>query len=49
MHAYVFQNNVTGKVKEVHGVRLRFYADKDLEKTAALNEVFQHAFLTGRV
>ena len=32
-----------GEAKDVHIVRLRFYADKDLEM-AVLKEVFQHGF-----
>ena len=44
---YGFQNIVTGEVKDGHVVRLRFYADKDMEMTAALKEVFQHAFTQG--
>ena len=36
-----------GEVKDMHVVRLRFYAAKDLEMTAALNEMFQHAFTQG--
>ena len=46
-HVYGVQNIVTGEVKEVHVVRLRFYADKDLEMTATLKEVLQHAFIQG--
>ena len=41
---YGVQNIITGEVNDVHVVRLRFYADKDLEMTAAVKEVFQHAF-----
>ena len=37
------QNIVTGEVKDVHVVRLWFYTDKDLEMTAALEEIFQYA------
>ena len=47
MHVYGVQNIVTGEVKDVHVVRLRLYADKDLEMTAAIKEVFQHAFTQG--
>ena len=47
VHVYGVQNIVTGEVKDVHVVRLRFYADKDLEMTAALKEVVQHAFTQG--
>ena len=41
---YSVHNIVTGEVKDVHVLRLRFYADNDLEMMAALKEVFQHAF-----
>ena len=44
MHVYGVQNIVTGEVEDVHVVRLWFYANKDLEMTAALKEVFQHDF-----
>ena len=47
LHVYCVQNTVTGEVKNVHVVRLRFYADKDLEMTAASKEVFQNAFTQG--
>ena len=39
VHVYGVQNIVTGEVKDVHVVRLRFYADKDLKMTADLKEV----------
>ena len=41
---YGVQSIITGNVKDVHVVRFRFYADKDLEMMAALKEVFIHAF-----
>ena len=44
MYVYGVQNIVMGNVKDVHVVRLWFYADKDLEMTAALEDVFQYAF-----
>ena len=47
VHVHDVQNIVTGEVKDVHVVRLWFYVDKDLETTAALKEVFQHAFTQG--
>ena len=47
MHVYGVQNVVTDEVKDVNVVHLRFYADKGLEMTAALKEVFQHAFTEG--
>ena len=34
VHAYGVQNIVMGEVKDTHMIRLRFYADKDLEMTA---------------
>ena len=34
VHVYGVQNIVTSEVKGVHVVRLRFYADEDLEMTA---------------
>ena len=36
------QNTVTGEVNDVHVARLRLYADKYLETTAALKGVLQH-------
>ena len=47
MHVYGVQNIFTGEFKDVQVVRLRFYVDKDLEMTAALKKVFQHAFTQG--
>ena len=47
MHAYGVQSIVTGEVEDVHVVRLRFYADKDLETTVGSREVFKHAFTQG--
>ena len=47
VHVYGVQNIVTGKVKDVHEVRLLFYADKDLEMMAALKEMLQQAFTQG--
>ena len=44
---YGVQNIVTGEIKYFYLVRLRCYANKDLEMTAALKEVFQHAFTQG--
>ena len=40
VHVYDVQSIVTSEVKDVYVVRLRFYADKDLERTAASKEVF---------
>ena len=47
VHVYNGQNTVMSKLKDVHVVHLRFYIDKDLEITAALKKVFQHAFTQG--
>ena len=48
VHMYGVRNVVTGEVKGVHVVRLlRFYMDINLEMTAALKVVFQHAFTQG--
>ena len=44
VHVNGVQNIVTGEVEDVNVVCLWFYADKGLEMTAALKEVFQHAF-----
>ena len=44
---YGVQIIVAGEVKDVHVVCLRLYADKDLEMTVALKEVFQRAFTQG--
>ena len=48
VHMYGVQNTVTSKIKDVHVVRLRFYADEYLEMMAALKELFQHAFTQGK-
>ena len=47
VHVNGVQGFVTGEVKDEHVVRLRFYADKNMEMTAALKEVIQHAFSQG--
>ena len=44
---YCVHNIVTDEVQDVHEVRLRFYANKDLEMTVAVKEVFQHAVTQG--
>ena len=44
---YAVQEIVTGEIKDVHVIRLRFYVDKDLEMTTALKELFKHAFTQG--
>ena len=46
-HVYGVQNIITGEANDVRVARLRFYADKDLEMTATLKEVLQHAFIQG--
>ena len=46
-HVYGIQNIVNGEVRDAHVARLRYYADKELEVTAAMKEVFQHAFAQG--
>lgn len=46
-HVYEIQNIVNGEMKDTHVARLRYYADKKLEDTAALKEVFQYAFPQG--
>ena len=47
-HVYGIQNIVNGEVRDAHVARLRYYADKELEVTAAVKEVFQHAFAQGK-
>ena len=47
VHVNDVQGFVTGEVKDEHVVRLRFYADKNMEMTAALKKVLQHAFSQG--
>ena len=44
---YGVQNIVSGKVRDVHVARIRFYADAALEINAELKEVFQHDFTQG--
>ena len=45
VHVYGVQNIVTAKLRTCIWYASRFYADKDLEITAALKEVFQDAFI----
>ena len=47
MHLYGVQNIVTGEVKDVHVVRLQFYAGKHLEMTAGFKKVFEYSFTQG--
>ena len=47
-HVYEIQNIVTGKVQTAHVARLRFYADSQLNVTADVKDVFQHAFNQGQ-
>ena len=44
---YDVQNIVTAGIKDMVVARLRFYADKDLEMTVVLKDMFQHAFANG--
>ena len=46
-HVYGVQNIVSGKVRDVHVARLRFYADSELDVTSDLKDVFQHSFGQG--
>ena len=45
VHVNSVQNIVTGKVKDVHVVRHGFYADKDLDMTAALKQLSPHTLV----
>ena len=47
-HVYEIQNIVTGRVQTAHIARLRFYADSQLNVTADVKDVFQHAFNQGQ-
>ena len=46
-HVPETQKIVNGEVKDAHVARLRYYADKELEVTADVKEVFQYAFAQG--
>ena len=47
-HVFDIQNIVTGRVQTAHVARLRFYADSQLNVTADVKDVFQHAFNQGQ-
>ena len=43
-HVFEIQNIVSGRVHTAHVASLRFYADSQLNVTAGVKNVFQHAF-----
>ena len=47
-HLFEIQNIVSGRVHTAHVDRLRFYADSQLNVTADVKNVFQHAFNQGQ-
>ena len=47
-HLFEIQNIVSGRVHTAHVARLRFYADSQLNVTADVKNVFQHAFNQGQ-
>ena len=47
-HVFEIQNIVSGRVQTAHVARLRFYADSQLNVTADVKDVFQHAFNQGQ-
>ena len=47
-HVFEIQNIVTGRVQTAHVARLRFYADSQLNVTADVKNVFQHAYNQGQ-
>ena len=47
-HVFEIQNIVSGRVHTAHVARLRFYADSQLNVTADVKNVFQHAFNQGQ-
>ena len=47
-HLFEIQNIVSGRVDTAHVARLRFYADSQLNVTADVKNVFQHAFNQGQ-
>ena len=47
-HVYGVQNIISGEVRDVHVVRLCFYADSALDITSDLKDVFQHSFTQGQ-
>ena len=46
-HVYSVQNIISGDVRDVHVVRLRFYSDAQLDVTSDLKDVFQHSLNQG--
>ena len=49
VHVYGIQNIVTRKVKEVHVIRLRFYADRDPGDDGGFKGGVSPCLQTGRV
>ncbi len=47
-HVYGVQNIISGEVRDVHVVRIRCYADSELEITSDLKDVFQRSFTQGQ-
>ena len=47
-HLFEIQNIVSGRVHTAHVARLRFHADSQLNVTADVKNVFQHAFNQGQ-
>ena len=47
-HVFEIQNIVSGRVQTAHVARLRLYADSQLNVTADIKDVFQHAFNQGQ-
>ena len=47
-HLFEIQNIVSCRVHTAHVARLRFYADSQLNVTADVKNVFQHAFNQGK-
>ena len=47
-HVFEIQNIVSGRVQTAHVARLRFYADSQLNITADIKDVFQHAINQGQ-
>ena len=47
-HVFEIQNIVSGRVQTAHVARLRFFADSQLNVTADIKDVLQHAFNQGQ-
>ena len=47
-HLLGIRNIVSGRVQTAHVARLRFYADSQLNVTAHVNNIFQHALTQGQ-